>query len=462
MLYTQATIITVNGNRDIIEDGAILVQGDKVAAIGKTKELRSLHPHEPVANLEGRIIVPGLINTHMHTAQTLLRGTADDLELVSWLCERIWPLQGNFTTEDGYAAARLSIVEMLKSGTTTFLESMFADRYGFDGLCRAVEESGIRGCLGKIVMDVGTYASDPKWAMHPGLVEDREMSLVGAVKMHEKWDGKAKGRIRVWFGARTPGGVSEGLYKEMTTISREKHIPITMHCAEAPADRAFFASHNHTPMSYCESVNLLGPQTVLVHMVHLDDSDIVKLAETGTHVVHCPSSNTKLASGICKVPELLAAGVNVTLGTDGAPCNNTCDMLQEQRLAGILHKVSTMNPTSVPAETVMELATINGAKALGLADSIGSLEVGKKADFVVLDMRAPHLQPWHNPVSAVVYTATGRDVELVLVDGKEVVKDGKLLTMDEEAVWKEAARRSKEVVARAALTKQVAAKWPVK
>ncbi len=206
MLYTKATIITVNGNRDIIEDGAILVQSDKLAAIGKTKELTSLYPHESVTELEGRIIIPGLINTHMHTAQTLLRGTADDLELVSWLCERIWPLQGNFTTEDGYAAARLSIVEMLKSGTTTFLESMFADRYGFDGLCRAVEESGIRGCLGKIVMDVGTYASDPKWAMHPGLVENRGMSLVGVVKMHEKWDGKADGRIRVWFGARTPGG----------------------------------------------------------------------------------------------------------------------------------------------------------------------------------------------------------------------------------------------------------------
>jgi len=201
---------------------------------------------------------------------------------------------------------------------------------------------------------------------------------------------------------------------------------------------------------------------VLVHMVHLDDSDIAKLAETGTHVVHCPSSNTKLASGICRVPELLTAGVNVTMGTDGAPCNNTCDMLQEQRLAGIIHKVAKMDPTVVTAETVMELATINGANALGLADSIGSLEVGKKADFVVLDMRQPHLQPWHNPVSAVVYTATGRDVELVVVDGKEVVQGGKLTTMDETAIWKEAARSSKEVVKRAGLTEKVGARWPVR
>ncbi|KAF2166979.1 hypothetical protein M409DRAFT_66479 [Zasmidium cellare ATCC 36951] len=461
MLYTQATIITVNANRDIIQDGAILVQGSKIANIGKTEALLKLYPEEEVTALEGRIIIPGLVNAHMHTAQTLLRGTADDLELVSWLCERIWPLQGNFTPKDGYAAARLSIAEMLKSGTTCFLESMFADRYGFDGLCRAVEESGIRGCLGKIVMDVGTYASDPKWAMHPGLVENRETSLLGAVDMHKKWNGKADDRIRVWFGARTPGGVSEGLYKEMTSISREQNIPITMHCAEAPADRTFFESQGHTAMSYCDSVNLLGPQTVLVHMVHLDDSDIKTLAETGTHIVHCPSSNTKLASGICRVPDLLEAGVSVTLGTDGAPCNNTCDMLQEMRLAGILHKAARMDPTSVPAETVLETATINGAKALGLADSVGSIEKGKKADFVVLDMRAVHLQPWFNPVSAVVYSATGRDVEIVLVDGKEVAKSGKLTTMDEESIWKEAEWRSKEVVKRAGLTSAVGARWPV-
>jgi cytosine/adenosine deaminase-related metal-dependent hydrolase len=206
MLYTKATIITVNERREIIDNGAILVQGDQIVAIGKTNDLAAKYSNEETTDLGGRIIMPGLINTHMHTAQTLLRGTADDLELVSWLCERIWPLQGNFTPEDGCAAARLSIAEMLKSGTTTFLESMFADRYGFDGLCKAVEESGIRGCLGKIVMDVGTYASDPKWAMHPGLIEDREMSLLGALRMHEKWDGKADDRIKVWFGARTPGG----------------------------------------------------------------------------------------------------------------------------------------------------------------------------------------------------------------------------------------------------------------
>ncbi|KAI9730723.1 MAG: hypothetical protein M1834_005692 [Cirrosporium novae-zelandiae] len=465
MLYSHATIITVNSSRDIIKDGAILVQGNVIADIDKADVLNGKYPGEEVIDLEGRIIIPGLINTHMHTAQTLLRGAADDLELVSWLCERIWVLQGNFTTEDGYAAARLSIAEMLLSGTTCFLESMFADRYGFDGLCKAVEESGIRGCLGKIVMDIAKYAKDPKWAMHSGLVEDRETSLLGAIRMWEKWDKKANDRIRVWFGARTPGGirsVSDALYKEISSISKSKGIPITMHCAEIAADRVFFDSVSHTPMSYCSSVGLLGPNTVLVHMVHLDDSDIAKLAETHTHVVHCPTSNAKLASGICRVPDLLDSGVNVSLGTDGAPCNNTDDLLQEMKLAGIIHKAKSYNPTMVPAETVLEMATINGAKALGLSDSIGSLEIGKRADFVAIDMRRVHLQPYFSPVSAIVYTATGRDVELVVVDGKVVVENGRLATMNEEEIWKEADIRAHGVVEKAGLRSKVEGRWPVR
>ncbi|GIJ88215.1 hypothetical protein Asppvi_007133 [Aspergillus pseudoviridinutans] len=461
MLYTHATIITVDPSRRIIEDGAIHVVDELIADLGKTDILRAKYPTEEEYDLSGRIVIPGLVSTHMHTAQTLLRGTADDLELVSWLCERIWVLQGNFTAEDGYAAARLSIGEMLKSGTTCFLESMFADRYGFDGLCRAVEESGIRGCLGKIVMDIARYAQDDAWAMHPGLVEDRQTSLLGTLQMWEKWNGKANDRIRVWFGARTPGGVSDSLYREMTALSRQKNIPITMHCAEVRADRDFFASVKHTPMSYCASVGLLSPSTVLVHMVHLDDADIATLAASGTHVAHCPTSNAKLASGICRVPDLQQAGVNIGLGTDGAPCNNTCDLLQEMKLAGIIHKSVSYDPTAVPAETVLEMATINGARALGLDDRIGSLEVGKKADFVAIDTRRIHLQPWFNPVSAVVYTATGRDVDVVVVDGRMLVRNGELLTMDEAEVVREAQKRSREVVARAGLTERLQPRWPV-
>lgn len=312
-------------------------------------------------------------------------------------------------------------------------------------------------------MDLGKYAKDPKWAMHRGLVESREQSLLGSLKMHQEWDGKADGRIKVWFGARTPGGVSTSLYKEMTAISREKGIPITMHCAEVKADRDYFASLEppHTPMSYCNSVGLLGPSTVLVHMVHLDDMDIQALAETGTHVAHCPTSNAKLASGVARIPDLLSAGVNVGLGTDGAPCNNTNDLFQEMKLAGIIHKAVSFNPTLVSAESVLEMGTINGAKALGLDKEIGSLEIGKKADFVGLDMRKVGLQPYYSPVSAVVYSATGGDVSLTVVNGKIVVEKGRLLTMNETEVWREAEARGHEVVKRAGLAENVKSRWPV-
>lgn len=234
-----------------------------------------------------------------------------------------------------------------------------------------------------------------------------------------------------------------------------------MHCAEVKADREYFASMEHTPMSYCDSVGLLSPSTVLVHMVHLDDSDIERLSASGTHVAHCPTSNAKLASGICRVPDLQQAGVNIGLGTDGAPCNNTCDLLQEMKLAAIIHKSISYEPTAVPAESVLEMATINGAKALGLDDRVGSLEVGKKADFVAIDVRGIRSQPWFNPASAVVYTATGQDVELVVVDGKVLVQGGELQTMNEQEIVEEAKKRSREVVERAGLSSKMQGRWPV-
>lgn len=255
--------------------------------------------------------------------------------------------------------------------------------------------------------------------------------------------------------------VSDDTYKEMSAVSREKSIPITMHCAEVKADRQFHESTGHTPTSYCEEMGMLGPQTVLIHMVHLDDTDIQKLAETGTHVAHCPTSNCKLASGFCKVPALQKAGVNVGLGTDGAPCNNTHDMFQEMKLAGILHKVVNADAKAVPAETVLEMATINGANALGLDHSIGSLEVGKKADFVAVDTRTVKMKPCFSPVATIVYSTTGSDVDMVVVDGKVLVEGGRVLTMDEEAIWKEGELRAHQVAERAGKVKDIQSLWPL-
>jgi cytosine/adenosine deaminase-related metal-dependent hydrolase len=460
MLFTNANIITMNPAREIITNGAILVEGKRIKALGKADELRRTYQVDEVIDVGGKLIIPGLIDTHVHVAQALIRGCADDMALIQWLCERVWVLQGNFTRDDGYVSARLCIAEMLKSGTTTFLESMLAHRYGFDGIAQAVEESGIRACLAGIVMDIGTYATQDANTMHPGLVESREMSLLGVLDAHSKWQGAADDRIHVWFGPRTPGGVTPELYREMSDYARQRDMGITMHLAEVEADKIFLQEkYGLSPVYFAESVGLLGAKTVLVHMVWLNDQDIAKLAETRTSVSHNPSSNSKLASGVCKVPQMLAGGVNVALGCDGGPSNNDYDLIREMKLAAILHKAVSHDPLIVPAESVLEMATINGARALGLEHEIGSLEVGKKADFAIIDLNRLHTTPSPNPVSTLVYAATGGEVDTVVVDGQIVVEQGQLLSMDEEEIIAEAQKHANALYKRAGI--EIKPKWPV-
>ncbi|GCE09677.1 amidohydrolase [Dictyobacter aurantiacus] len=460
MLITHATILTMNASREIITDGAIAIQQDRIIAIDKTPVLQERYPDEEQLDASDKLVIPGLIDTHVHLAQAMIRGCADDMELLQWLCERVWVLQGNYSQEDGYVSARLCIAEMLKSGTTTFLESMLAHRYGFDGIARAVQESGIRACLAGIVMDIGTYATQDN-SMHPGMRESRETSLLGVLDMHSKWQGAANGRIHVWFGPRTPGGVTSDLYREMSELARQKNMGITMHLAEVEADKIYLQEKfGLSPVLYAESVGLLGPRSVLVHMVWLNDADIARLAETGTHVSHNPSSNSKLASGVCKVPQLLEQGVNVALGCDGGPSNNDYDMIREMKLAAVIHKAVSINPLTIPAETVLEMATINGARALGLEHEIGSLETGKKADLAILDLHRLHTTPSPNPVSTLVYAATGGEVDTVLVDGKIVVQGGHLMTMDEHEVIAQANKHAYQVYQRAGI--DIKPKWPIR
>jgi len=458
-IYDGATIITVDPQRRIIAAGALAVQGDRLAAVGKGAEVRAQFPDAKRVDVAGKLIIPGLVDTHVHLAQALIRGCADDMDLLPWLTERVWVLQGNYTEADGRASAALCIAEMLKSGTTTFLESMLAGRYGLDGIAEVVEESGIRGVLSKIVMDIAAYA-DGSNAMYPGMVEERETSMRQALAAYDRWNGAANGRIQVWFGPRTPGGVSVDLYREMVRQARQRDMGITMHLGEVRADVEFMRREfDMTLVEFCDSVGMLGPKTVLVHAVWLTPPEIARLAETGTSISHNPASNTKLASGFAPIPEMLDAGVNVALGCDGGPSNNTYDLIREMRLAAVIHKARTLDPLVVPAETVLEMATINGARALGLADEIGSLEAGKKADFVVLNLDRAGLTPSPNPVSTLVYAARGSDVDTVVIDGQVVVEDGRLLTLDEEAVLVEARQRAAEVYARAGVA--ITPRWPV-
>lgn len=460
MIFDNGTIITMDTQRRIIADGAIAIENDHIVAVGKSAQVRARFPDHERVDLRGNVVLPGLIDTHVHLAQALIRGCADDLELIHWLARRVWVLQGNYDEDDGRLSAELCILEMLKSGTTAFVECMIAGRYGFDGIAEVVRDSGIRAALSKIVMDLPSYAME-SGLMYPGMIEEREKSVAEALAMHERWDGAADGRIQVWFGPRTPGGCTPDLYREISSMAVERGMGITIHLAEIKADVEYIKQeYGLSPTEFAESVGLLGPNVLLAHAVWMDETDIARLARTGTHVSHNPSSNAKLGSGIAPIPQMLAAGVNASLGCDGGPSNNSYDLLRDMRWASYIHKARALDPTVMPAEMVLEMATINGAKAMGLADQIGSLEAGKKADFIVLDMDKPHLTPSPNPVSTIVCTATGADVDTVVIDGRMVVRGGEVLTMDEDRILRQARGRARKVYQRAEI--EVKPRWPVK
>jgi len=459
MIFSNATVITMNPKRQIISQGAVAIEGDRIVAVGKAKDLAEQYPHKRVIDCNGNVLLPGLVDTHVHMAQAMIRGAADDLGLIDWLVKRVWVLQGNYTHEDGAASAALCALEMIKSGTTAFVESMLAEVYGFDGVAETLVKSGLRAAIGKIVMDLPSYAGEEN-IMHPGMVEDGETSVNNTLEAYDKWEGAGDGRIQVWFGARTPGGVTPELYDWISKLSAERNMGITIHISEVVEDVEYAKSVGfRSPTEFAQAHGLLGPKTVIAHFVWSDKQDWEIIAETGTHISHNPASNAKTATGIAPVHGMLKAGVNVSIGCDGGPSNNTYDMIKDMRMVSYVANLREKEPTVVPAETVLEMATINGAKAMGLGDQSGSIEAGKKADMIVIDMDKPHLTPAPDPVSTIVYAANGTDVDTVVIDGKIVMEGRRVLTLDEEAIVAEARRRYPEVAKRAGL--DIGPRWPV-
>ncbi len=459
MIFYHATVITMNPLREIISDGAVAVTDDRIVAVGKSREITERFPEKRPINCNGNILMPGLVDTHVHTAQAMLRGCADDLDLLDWLAKRVWVLQGNYTPEDGIASAALCILEMLKSGTTAFIECHLAEAYGFDGVAEVVLKSGIRAAIAKIVMDLPAYGRS-NTIMHPGLIENGETSLQNTLAAHSKWEGAGQGRIQVWFGPRTPGGVTIELYDEIGRLAVERNMGITIHLADIPADIEYAQSQGcHSPIEFAQVHSLLGPRSVLAHCVLTDEFDWKLMAATGSHVSHNPVANAKAATGVAPIAQMLEMGVNVALGCDGAPCNNTYDLLRDLRMTACLAKLRQQDPKAVPAETVLEMATINGAKAMGLFDQIGSIEVGKQADFIVINLDAPHLTPSRDPVSTVVYAAHGSDVDTVVIQGQLIMRDRKVLTLDEEAILVNCRQKYSRLEERSGLT--ITPRWPI-
>ena len=437
--------------RRVIRDGGVLVEEGLIKQVGKSSDVKPQNRAEFEVNASGRVVLPGFVDTHVHLAQALIRGCADDTSLIDWLQKFVWPLQGNFDTQDGKASAELCMLEMIKSGTTTFLESLLAARYGLDGIAESVDRSGMRGILSKTVMSLPGYGSEES-IMHPGMVEDGETCLREVETHFKRWNGKADGRIGVWYGARSLGGCTPQLYRQIADGAKRLGTGVTVHLGEVQEDVRYAKKEfGKTPVEFMDQVGLVGPNVVFAHGVWLGEREWPILARKGATVAHCPSSNMKLASGITSVPEMLRAGVNVGLGCDGGPSNNCYDLIREMKTASLLHKARTLDPLTMKAETVLEMATINGAKAVGLDSQVGSIEVGKKADLIVVNMQRPHLTPNFNPVSNLVYAAEGSDVETTIIDGKVVMENRIVKTLDEEKILREANERAFKLLKRAGI-----------
>jgi cytosine/adenosine deaminase-related metal-dependent hydrolase len=434
----NATLITVDRERRIISDGAVVIRGSQIEDIGKSGEMTKKYPGYTFYDMRGHVVMPGLINAHVHLTQALIKGCADDMSLIDFLAGRMWRLMGSYSEAEARVSAELCLLEMVKSGTTTFAETLLLSRYGLAGITDAVVQSGMRGMLAKSVMDIATYASRDN-IMDKGMVEDGDECLRQAASWKKKSEDAGDGRVNIWLGPRPVGSTTKEMLKKVAKTAGEHDMGIAIHFCEVKQDVEHMRSHyGQSPGDFAESCGILTDKTLLVHSVWLEREDMDVIGRRGSSVVHCPASNLKLASGFCPVPELLDAGVNVCLGTDASTCDNAYDMFDAMRLAAILHKGRLLDPLVVPAETAIEMATINGAKAIGKEHLIGSIEVGKKADLIAVDMGGVRIAPNLNPVSAIVYSAKGPDVDHVIINGEFVVEAGRVLTMNEVSVIKKA------------------------
>ena len=435
LLLKGGRVVTMDATRRIL-DADVLVDGGRITKIGKAVRPSG---RPAVVDCAGLIVIPGLIQAHIHLCQTLFRGLADDLSLEAWLAQRIWPLEAAHTEASIHASAMLGAAELLLGGTTAILDMETVRHTG--AAFEALEEIGIRATAGKCLMDA------PPPASPPSLFEPTDKALTESADLCARWHGAAGGRLRYCFAPRFAPSCSGPLLRAVSDLAEKAGAVIHTHAAETPLELDIVKRETgHDEIAYLDSVGISGPRAALAHCVWVDTDAIARLARQATNIVHCPSSNLKLGSGIAPVPEMLAAGCRVAIGADGAPCNNRLDAFAEMRLAALIQK-PRLGPEVMPAATVLELATLGGARALGLESEIGSIEAGKCADLVVLDLSAPHAQPEEaDLISRIVYSAQPADVRHVIVDGRIVVRGGVLKTADVEEIRRTANAQAKRLL----------------
>ena len=430
LVITNATVVTMNAAGQVLAPGAVAIDGRDIAAVGAPAAIAGAYQGRDTIDAGGDVVMPGLINTHTHAPMVLYRGLADDLALMDWLQKYIFPAEARTVTPEFVrAGTRLAALEMIRSGTTTY-----ADMYYFEEeIARATRAAGLRGVLGQTIIQFPVPdAKTPR----DGLARtERFISefaaddlIVPAVAPHSMYTLDAP------------------TLKEARALADRARVPLIIHLAETRDEVAISRErHKASPVEYLESLGVLGPGTLAAHCVHVTPGDIAILARRAVGASHNPESNMKLASGTAPVPALRAARVPVGLGTDGAASNNDLDMFEAMRQAALLHKLQSNDPRTLPAGDVLAMATREGARALGLETTIGSLEAGKRADLIVVSMSSPRQTPMYDPLSHLVYATRGDDVRTTIVNGRVLMRDRTMLTLDEAAVLAEARRLSAQV-----------------
>lgn len=428
ILIKNGYLLTMN-DRGERYAGDLYIQDDRIAEMGPAIE----RPAEQVIDARDMLVMPGFVQTHIHLCQSLLRGQADDQPLMQWL-DTITGLEFHHTPETLYASARLGLAEMIKSGATTVID--MGTLHHQESVFRAIEESGMRAQAGKAMMDLTEN-------LPPLLRETTDASIGESVDLMHCWHGRANGRIHYGFAPRWQVWCTEGLLKEIKQEA-DSHpgVGVHGHAGEIEDEvQAMLDLTGKRNLLYLESIGVVGSNVQMAHCIWLDEDEYRVMAGTGTHAMHCPCCNSKLGSGVAKVPEMLARGINVALGSDGAPSNNNLDMFVEMRAASLLHKLR-LGADALPAETVLRMATRNGAAAYGMPDDIGALETGRKADIILLDNGGLHAAPMRdfekdNVVKRLVSSYQSESVRTSIIDGKLVMQDRQLLTMDENEILEE-------------------------
>jgi 5-methylthioadenosine/S-adenosylhomocysteine deaminase len=412
-------VVPVEPEGVVLEDHALAVRDGRIADLLPARVAERRYRADTVYDLDNHILVPGLVNTHTHAAMTLMRGLADDLPLMEWLQAHIWPAEGRWVgaefVEDG---TQLAMAEMIRGGITCF-----NDMYFFPEIAaRAASRAGMRAALGLIVIDLPTV-----WAANADEYIAKGLALYD--------EHKDEALLSFCFAPHAPYTVADEPLLRIRTLANELDLPVHMHVHETAHEvEEATARFGMRPLERLARMGLVGPNLLAVHMTQLNDAEIRHLAEAGAHVLHCPESNLKLASGFCPVQKLLEAGVNVCLGTDGAASNNDLDLLGEMRTAALLAKGVSGDASALPASTALRMATLNGARALGRGDEIGSLVPGKAADVTAVDLGSLESRPVYHPLSHLVYAASRHQVSHVWVAGRALLRDGQLTTLDPEAI----------------------------